>query len=144
VFKEVANNGGFTMIINDFGPATPKNNPNGGSELNQIEELDKELHDSYGVPLTRGFIGLSFIGFSGSGGTQHMRRAKISFNPAVGYTIGHKIECPGHHYKRGTPLIEVVRAAEFTKMISSMPEFSRFPVDTMIVFSDDFPFKDLI
>ena len=105
------------------------------------------LKDSYGRDIERGdVIGMSFIGFSGSGCTQHLVRTRAAFNGSV-YTIKTSIDCPGNTYKRGTALSKVLRYAEFSKVLRGR-QIGTFPAETfseqVLVFDDDFPFKDKV
>ena len=103
-----------------------------------------ELRDSFGKVIKRGHIAFSLIGFSGSGCTQHLQRARVARN-AVGCTLKTGIECPGHHYKRGTPLDEIIgenlsNGACFSRMITEK-QFEKFPHNTIALIFNKGDFK---
>lgn len=101
-----------------------------------------ELKDSFGNVIGRGYIAFSLIGFSGSGCTQHLQKAKVAYSGGVGYTLKTTVKCPDHHYKRGTPLDRIVsggstHGACFSKMLTEK-EFNKFPHNTTaLIFNKD-------
>jgi hypothetical protein len=97
-----------------------------------------ELKDSFGKRIEKGYIAFSLIGFSGSGCTQHIRKARVASNGA-GYTLKTKVECPGHSYKRGTPLYKLINdrgafsGACFCRMLTEK-QFEKLQEKTALVF----------
>ena len=105
-----------------------------------------ELRDSFGKEIGRGYIAFSLIGFSGSGCTQHLRSVKVAWN-GVGYTLKNKIECPGHHYKRGSSIKRIidgggVHGACFSRMLTEK-QFKKFPHDATALIFDKSDFKKI-
>lgn len=99
------------------------------------------MKDYYGNPIKRGdILGLAFIGYSGSGNAQHLVKVCVASNSA-GLTLKTTVECPGHYYKRGTLLSEVLRWATFSKVLKG-DAAHRFPGgERKFIWADDFPFK---
>lgn len=107
--------------------------------------MKEENKDSLGNEIKRGFMAFSFIGFSGSGCTQHLAKAKIAFNGVI-YTLKTKLKWRFGSFPRGTPLDRIlgntVSGPKFYKMITER-EYEKFPTDVTAIIFDKNDFKKI-
>ena len=106
-----------------------------------------ELVDSFGKEIRRGFIGFSLIGFSGSGCAQHLLKAKVAYSAGSGFTLKNNVKCPGHSYKRGTPISRLIEGASskgccFSRMLTEK-QFEKFPHEATALIFNKKDFEDI-